>query len=113
MPPDSAIRVADELARSVVEVAEDVAAARRDVIDDLAPVLITGDKGGGIRRRLGLQLMNEVGHRVRDWRWARGRPEAATGRQYRRCDHQQPRLHMYETLDRTGGCAHAAEMGPD
>src|SRR2546429_9840978 len=38
---ESALRVADELAWSIVEIAEDVAAARRDVVDNLALVLIT------------------------------------------------------------------------
>src|SRR5437867_13310297 len=68
MSSESAVRVTHELAGSIVEVAEDVAAPRRDVVDNPALVLITGDIGRRIRRGLALQLVNELGHRGRDRR---------------------------------------------
>src|SRR3989442_3327997 len=112
MPGESAIRVADELAGSVVEVADDVAAPRRDVVDDLPPVFITSDVGGRIRRGLGLQLMNQVCHRGRNC-WLRPRAGGAAGRQCRRHDHEQPGLHRYETLERTGPALTGHERPPD
>ena len=60
-----AIRVADELPLSVVEVAEDVAAPRRHVVHDLARIVIARDVGGRVCDGLTLQVFDERGHRRR------------------------------------------------
>src|SRR2546430_16631135 len=88
----------------MLESANEGAARGRDVVDNLALVLITGDIGWRIRWGLRLQLMNEVGPRCRHWRRIRARPEAAAGRQCRGRDQKQPGLHRHETTDRTGDC---------
>src|SRR2546423_13991366 len=54
VPGEAAVRMADELAGGIVEIAEDVAAPWRDVVDDLVPVAIAGDIGGGGGRGGGL-----------------------------------------------------------
>src|SRR5438094_1819404 len=105
MSSESAVRVAGQLACSVVEVTEHIATAGRYVVDDPPLVFVTGDVGRRIRWRLGLQLMNEVRHRGRDrLRVLRPRPGGAAGCKCRGHDHKRPRLHRHETMDRPGDC---------
>ena len=75
-----AIRVADELPLTVVEVAEDVAAPGRHVIHDLARVFIARDIRGRIGDGLTLEVFDERCHRSRHLRLLAGRLCAAPGK---------------------------------
>jgi hypothetical protein len=53
------IGMADDGSSSVIELARDVAAARREVVDHLAPVIVPRDEGGRIGHWLALELVDE------------------------------------------------------
>src|SRR5712691_5455696 len=55
----AAIRMADDRASNVVEVTGNVAAAGREVVDHLAPVVVPRDVGRGIGNGLALKLTSQ------------------------------------------------------